>query len=103
MLSIMVKAYLEIAEGLEQAAAGYRKLAGKEDKDESKPEPQVAAEASEQMLKISVEDVRAVLATKSQDGKTQEVKALLLKFGASRLSEVKPESYRVLLTEAKRL
>ena len=102
----MKDALLKIAVGLEQAAAGYRKMAEaiqKGENHEQKSEPQMAAEASGQVSAVSIEDLRAILAAKSQDGKTREIKSLLLKFGASRLSEVKPESYRVLFTEAKQL
>ena len=49
----------------------------------------------------SLEDVRAVLAEISRSGKTAEMKALLGKFGASRLSEVKEEDYTALLAEAR--
>lgn len=50
--------------------------------------------------KVSLEDVRAVLAKLSQYGKTVEVKALITKYGASRLSEIKESSYAELLKEA---
>ena len=47
--------------------------------------------------------MRAILAEKSADGKTAEVKALLTKFDAGKLSGVKPEDYPALLEEAKKL
>jgi len=50
---------------------------------------------------IKLEDVRTVLAEISRSGKTTEMKALLGKFGASRLSDVKPEDYADLLEAAK--
>ena len=43
------------------------------------------------------EQVRAVMASKSQDGKTQQVKALIQKYGADKLSGVQPEKYADLL------
>ena len=49
---------------------------------------------------IPLEDVRAVLAEKSREGKTSEVKELLVKFGANRLSEINPECYMELLKAA---
>ncbi len=52
---------------------------------------------------VSIEQVRAVLAEKSADGKTAEVKALLYKYDAGKLSGVKPEDYPALLEEAKKL
>ena len=50
---------------------------------------------------IGIEAVRAVLAEKSRDGKTREVKALLMKYDAGKLSGVKPEDYAALLAEAR--
>lgn len=52
---------------------------------------------------VTVEDIRAVLAQKSQDGKSKEIKELLGKFGAVKLSAVKPEDFPVLLQEAQML
>ena len=49
---------------------------------------------------VTVEDIRAVLAQKSQDGRTKEIKTLLGKFGAVKLSAVEPEDYPALLQEA---
>ena len=53
--------------------------------------------------KITIDQVRAVLAEKSGDGKTAEVKALLYKYDAGKLSGVKPEDYAALLEEARLL
>lgn len=52
---------------------------------------------------ITIEQVRAVLADKSGEGKTNEVKALLFKYDAGKLSGVKPEDYAALLEEARKL
>jgi len=49
---------------------------------------------------ITLETVRAVLAEKSRSGHTAKVKALLVKYGAARLSEVDPANYKALLQEA---
>ena len=51
----------------------------------------------------TLEDVRTVLAEISRSGKTTEMKALLGKYGATRLSEVKVEDYQSLLSAAKEL
>ena len=61
-------------------------------------QPPVAEQKQE--IKISIEDVRAILAEKSQQGKTREVKALLMKYDAGKLSGVKSEDYEALLKEA---
>lgn len=49
---------------------------------------------------VTLEQVRAVLAEKSRSGHTAEVRALLVKHGAAKLSKVDPAEYAALLTEA---
>ena len=47
-----------------------------------------------------LEDVRAVLADISRNGKTAEMKALLTKFGATKLSDIPTDKYPELLMAA---
>ncbi|MEA4972343.1 MAG: rRNA biogenesis protein rrp5 [Candidatus Metalachnospira sp.] len=49
---------------------------------------------------LNLEDVRAVLADKSRKGHTAEVKALLTKHGADKLSDISPTEYQSLLADA---
>ena len=48
----------------------------------------------------SLEEVRAVLADKSRQGHTAEIRALLQKYGASKLSGIDPTNYKALLADA---
>jgi len=50
--------------------------------------------------KIKLEDVRHLLATLSQSGKQKEVKALIQKFGAKKLTDIPEEKYPELLEKA---
>ena len=52
---------------------------------------------------ITIDQVRAVLAEKSVQGKRKEVQALIIKYGAERLSDIAPEHYASLLAEAEGL
>lgn len=52
---------------------------------------------------ITIDQVRAVLADKSSEGKTAQVKALLFKYDAGKLSGVKSEDYPALMEEAQKL
>lgn len=107
----MNEVFLTIADGFEKLAAGYRALAqaeapaavttDKSAKAEATDKPVPQAEAEEK--KITIEEVRAVLAAKSQDGKRKEVKDLLLKYDSGKLSGVKPEDYPALLADAEAL
>lgn len=94
------KVYSQLAEGFTLLAAGYRSLAeqGAEATTAAAPEP-----TKKEDKPITIEQVRAVLSDKSGEGKTAQVKALLMKYDAGRLSGVKPEDYPDLLREAEAL
>lgn len=49
---------------------------------------------------LTLEAVRAVLAKKSRSGHTAEVRSLLQKYGAGKLSEIDPAKYKALLSDA---
>lgn len=46
---------------------------------------------------FTFEEVRGVLATKSREGHTAEIKAILTEFGVEKLSDVEPSKYEELL------
>jgi hypothetical protein len=48
---------------------------------------------------LTLEEVRAVLAEKSRKGHTAEIRSLLHKFGADKLSQLDPANYKALLAE----
>ena len=62
-------------------------------KEEPKPEPET----------YTFQEVRGIMASLSGKGMKAEAKALLTKFGASRLSEVKEDDYAALAAEAEAL
>ena len=64
------------------------------DQREQEATPQAA-----QPTPITLEDVRAVLTEKSRSGLTAQVKALLTKHGANKLSDIDPADYWALLLE----
>lgn len=59
-----------------------------------------AEEAPAKESPLTLEQVRAVLAEKSRNGHTAEIRALLQKYGAAKLSLVDPAHYKALLAEA---
>lgn len=59
-----------------------------------------AAKQEPEEKPMTLEEVRAVLAEKSRSGHTEEVRALLNKHGADKLSEIDPTEYAALLAEA---
>ncbi|WP_297775911.1 DNA ligase [Blautia sp.] len=74
----------------------YQQFSG--DVDEAKVTEAPAKKKPKPELKL--EDVRAVLAEKSRAGHTAEVRALLKKFGAAKLSEIDPANYEALMKDA---
>lgn len=69
--------------------------------------PEKAAEAPSkdvvpetEVKKYTFQEVRGIMATLSGKGKKAEAKALLTKYGASRLSEVNEADYAALVAEA---
>ena len=65
--------------------------------DDSKQQKSKSADKKEEP---KLEDVRAVLAEKSRSGHTAEVRALLKKYGAAKLSEIDPTNYEALMKDA---
>ena len=59
-----------------------------------------AAKQEPEERPLALEEVRAVLAEKSRSGHTEEVRELLAKHGADKLSEIDPAEYAALLAEA---
>lgn len=66
---------------------------------EQPPTEEVAAKP-EPNPRLTLEQVRAVLANKSRVSHTAAVRELLLKYGASKLSQIDPANYEALLREA---
>lgn len=92
------EALIGISEGLadmfsgaeEEKAPAKKAVPKKKAAEEPKPEEEKP---------LTLEDVRAVCADKSRKGFTAEVKAVLTKHGADKLSEVDPAEYKALLAE----
>ena len=57
-----------------------------------------AHEAHEEAKSLTLEEVRAVLADKSKDGFTAQIRELLKKYGADRMSAIDPANYRAQAT-----
>ena len=49
---------------------------------------------------LTLEQVRAILADKSRKGHTAEIRSLLQKYGAAKLSDIDPVHYKALVADA---
>ncbi len=63
-------------------------------------EANVVEEPKEEKKEVTLEEVRTKLANLSRNGHTKEVKALLLKYGADKLSAIDKDKYEALLADA---
>lgn len=86
---------LNLAQSLENVAACFRELASSECEEIEKVNSKVADTKKESPEKpvFKIEDVRAALSKLSTAGHTDDVKGILAKHGATKLSMVKPEDY----------
>lgn len=98
------KLLLDVVTDLRKLADGLQALANT--LIDSEPEPSRTESVTEQVpaiKEVALEQVRKVLAEKSMDGFTAEVRALLEKHGAPRLSEIDPANYAAILADAEKL
>ena len=70
------------------------------DNSAAETEKKSPAPESQEPKTVTLEDVRAVLAAKSGAGLTAQVKTLITKYGAEKLSDVAESNYAALLAEA---
>lgn len=69
-----------------------------QEEPETQPEPAPVKEPA-----MTFEQVRAILADKSRDGFTAQVRELLQKYGGNKLSELDPACYKALVADAEGL
>ena len=87
-------------ETLAGAVGGQQKPHGAGEEEVIKP---TTALEEKPAPKITFEDLRAVLAVLTRDGKQEKVKELITKYGAKKLSDVPEEHYHELLEEARKI
>ena len=102
-----MKLLLDVIEDIRSLADSLQAVAtalGQSDLEEAAaPAPTPATPADPPPKAITLEEVRAVLAERSHDGYTDQVRGLLQKYGAEKLSGVDPKHYAALLKDAEEL
>ena len=96
-LASVVDSMHKLAEGLETLAIYLLRDAGEQ---QAVSDSKAAKETEPAQPKVTLEEVRAVLAEKSSSGHTDEVRKLLQEFGAAKLSAVDPKDYAALKAKA---
>lgn len=95
-----MKLALNVVEDLRSLADSIETLTNAVEGNQS---AEVASPAREEKPKITFQDLRAVLAILTRDGKQQQVKDLIERYGAKKLSEVPEKAYQELLEEARKI
>ena len=95
-----VKLLLNVADNLHALADSIHEVADAMLQNDTAPAEAATVEEEIEEKPIKLEEVRAVLAEKSHDGKTDAVRNLLLKYGAPKLSAIDPKNYKALLADA---
>lgn len=96
-LASVVDSMHKMADGLETLAIYLLRDAGEQ---QTVSDVKSAEESKPAQPKVTLEEVRAVLAEKSSAGHTDEVRKLLQEFGAAKLSAVDPKDYAALKAKA---
>ncbi|WP_449457909.1 rRNA biogenesis protein rrp5 [Streptococcus suis] len=100
-LSLIIGYLRNLADSLEDLCQGVEHITPESvETTEPKETKQVVGEPT---VTVAIEDIRKVLAEKSQAGKTDKVRELLQRYGANKLSEVEVNQYPSLLEDAKGL
>ena len=93
-LDALLTGLSEHSRTLSEAVNAIRELLSG-DEPEEKP-------ASEEK-RFTIEEVRALLLEKRKGGFRDEIKALLLRHGADRLTDIDPTEYRTMMAEAEEI
>ena len=99
------KLLLDVAEDIRSLADSLQTLANAIAGYDVAEEPPAATvePIAKPSVTVTLEQVRAVLAEKSHDGLTEQVRGLLQKYGAQKLSAIASDQYADLLRDAKEL
>lgn len=101
-LSILIDELKNCGETLIGISRGLSELFSSADENQKSDEPitvtQEQSKTAEEKV-LTLEEVRAVLAEKSRAGFTAQIKEILVKHGAEKLSAVNPSEYEAVLKE----
>lgn len=95
-----IKLLMEIKKDAENLASSIGVLLTALESDEELPKEEKVKQGERT---YEIEDVRKILANKSRLGHTAQIRELLEKYGAKKLSEIEPSNYKDLLADVEKL
>lgn len=96
----IMNSLLALADAMLQVRTGVQIKEEHEIKPKEVQAPKEKVQKEEKPKTVTLEEVRGVLAKLSQNGKQQEVKELIKKFGGKKLTDISQKKYSELLKEA---
>ena len=95
-----IKLLMEIKKDAENLASSIGVLLTALESDEELPKEEKVKQGERT---YEIEDVRKILANKSRLGHTAQIRELLEKYGAKKLSEIEPSNYKDLLADVEKV
>ena len=102
-LNILLQDFHAAAQALVEAYNNLHDFFGRYTESQAQTDEPKPAPTEPKPAPLTLEQVRGVLADKSRAGFTAEIRTLLEKHGAAKLSEIDPSKYTALLAEAEGL
>lgn len=96
----VIEKFKNLAESLQAVADALASTETKAERIANPEEPKTLPQEVKDETTPSLEQVRAVLADKSRMGFAAEIRTLLQKYGAAKLSGIDPVHYKALVAEA---
>lgn len=96
-----IKLMMEVKEDAENLAASIGVLLTALNSDDEWADEVKTDKQDESAYEL--EEVRKILADKSRSGYTDQIRDLLQKYGAKKLSEIEPSKYKNLVTDVEKL
>ena len=88
---------VKASDALLEIARGEKEKTQPSESEAEKKETKLAEQTEKP---VSLAEVRALLAEKSRDGFTAEIRAVILAHGANKLSEIDPSEYAAVMKDA---
>ena len=99
-LDLVLDEMITTGQKMIDAATALKEMFTETASEISKVETKAKEKEAPAVKKYSFQDVRGIMASLAGKGKKAEAKALLTKYGANRLSDVKEEDYPALVAKA---
>ena len=96
----IIKSYVKVLNNIANIINSEKETKSIENTTKKESKNSNQADENCEKLVLTLQDVRKVLVEKSREGYSEDIRALLVKYGAEKLSEINPTNYQILMDEA---